>query len=80
MLEIAKSEYGAVDLDGGPWQVIRKDGHEIIVKDVIADAFLQQILLRPAEPIKAEISLKKKSPYKAFLLSTIPGARSTLFK
>lgn len=47
--ELAKSEYGAEDLDGGPWQVMNKDGHKIIVKDVIADAFLQQILLRPAE-------------------------------
>ena len=47
--ELAKKEYDAVDLDGGPWQVINKDGHEIIVKDVIADAFLQQILLRPSE-------------------------------
>lgn len=46
---LAKSEYGATDLDGGPWQVFEKDGHEVIVKDVIADAFLQQILLRPAE-------------------------------
>ena len=47
--ELAKKEYGSEDLDGGPWQVIRKDGHEFIVKDVIADAFLQQILLRPSE-------------------------------
>ena len=47
--EIAKNEYGAQDLDGGPWQVIKKDGHELVVKDVIADAFLQQILLRPSE-------------------------------
>jgi isocitrate dehydrogenase len=47
--DLAKREFGAVDLDGGPWQVINKDGHKIIVKDVIADAFLQQILLRPAE-------------------------------
>lgn len=47
--ELAKTEYGAQDLDGGPWQVINKDGHKLIVKDVIADAFLQQILLRPAE-------------------------------
>ena len=46
---LAKREYGATDLDGGPWQVIEKDGQKIIVKDVIADAFLQQILLRPAE-------------------------------
>ena len=47
--EVAKREYGATDLDGGPWQIIKKDGKELIVKDVIADAFLQQILLRPAE-------------------------------
>ena len=47
--DLARREYGAEDLDGGPWQIIRKDGKELIVKDVIADAFLQQILLRPAE-------------------------------
>ncbi len=46
--ETAKS-YGAQDLNGGPWQVLRKDGHEIIIKDVIADAFLQQILTRSRE-------------------------------
>jgi isocitrate dehydrogenase len=45
--EVAKDEYGATDLDGGPWQVFEADGREIIVKDVIADAFLQQIILRP---------------------------------
>ncbi len=47
--DLAKEQYGATDLDGGPWQVIKKGNQEIIVKDVIADAFLQQILLRPAE-------------------------------
>ncbi len=47
--DLAKDQYGAEDLDGGPWQVIKKGTQEIIVKDVIADAFLQQILLRPAE-------------------------------
>jgi isocitrate dehydrogenase len=46
---LAKKEFGSQDLDGGPWQVLSKDGHEIIVKDVIADAFLQQILTRPAD-------------------------------
>lgn len=46
---LAKNEFGAVDLDGGPWQVINKDGHKLIIKDAIADAFLQQILLRPDE-------------------------------
>lgn len=47
--ELAKNEFGGQDLDGGPWQTIERDGKKIIVKDVIADAFLQQILLRPAE-------------------------------
>ena len=47
--ELAKSEFGAVDYEGGPWQVIDKNGKKLIIKDVIADAFLQQILLRPAE-------------------------------
>ena len=47
--ELAKNEYKSEDFDGGPWQVVRKGGHEFIVKDVIADAFLQQILLRPSE-------------------------------
>jgi isocitrate dehydrogenase len=47
--ELAKREYGAVDYEGGPWQVIRRDGRELIVKDVIADAFLQQILTRPRD-------------------------------
>ena len=46
---LSKSEYGAEDLDGGPWQTFERDGHTITVKDVIADAFLQQILTRPAE-------------------------------
>ncbi len=44
--EVAKHEYGAVEFDGGPW--CRLPGG-IVVKDAIADAFLQQILLRPAE-------------------------------
>ncbi|HLT39021.1 MAG TPA: NADP-dependent isocitrate dehydrogenase [Enhygromyxa sp.] len=47
--ELAKREYGAEDLDGGPWQRFSKNGHTIVVKDVIADAFLQQILTRPDE-------------------------------
>ncbi|HSE68833.1 MAG TPA: NADP-dependent isocitrate dehydrogenase [Gemmatimonadales bacterium] len=44
--EVARQEYGAVDLDGGPWCRLPQG---IVVKDVIADAFLQQILTRPAE-------------------------------
>ena len=47
--DLAKRDYASVDLDGGPWQIINNKGKELIVKDVIADAFLQQILLRPSE-------------------------------
>ena len=49
--ELAREEFGAKPLDGGPWHSFKNPntGKEIIVKDSIADAFLQQILLRPAE-------------------------------
>jgi isocitrate dehydrogenase len=49
--ELLQQEYGAKPIDGGPWCKFKnpKTGKDIIVKDVIADAFLQQILLRPAE-------------------------------
>ncbi|MCF6211856.1 MAG: NADP-dependent isocitrate dehydrogenase [Gammaproteobacteria bacterium] len=49
--ELAKEAFGAVEIDGGPWCAFKSpdSGREIVVKDVIADAFLQQILLRPAE-------------------------------
>ncbi len=48
---LAQKEFGAQLIDGGPWCKFTnpKTGREIIIKDVIADAFLQQILLRPAE-------------------------------
>src|SRR3984893_1456178 len=49
--ELAQKEFGAQMIDGGPWCKFKnpKTGREIIVKDSIADAFLQQILLRPNE-------------------------------
>ncbi|WP_420993556.1 NADP-dependent isocitrate dehydrogenase [Cupriavidus sp. 30B13] len=49
--ELAQKEFGAEPIDGGPWCKFKnpKTGREIVVKDAIADAFLQQILLRPAE-------------------------------
>jgi isocitrate dehydrogenase len=49
--ELAQKEFGAQPIDGGPWCSFKnpKTGREIIIKDSIADAFLQQILLRPAE-------------------------------
>src|SRR6478609_10205384 len=48
---LAQREFGAKEIDGGPWCSFRspRSGRDIVVKDVIADAFLQQILLRPAE-------------------------------
>ena len=49
--QLARDEFGAVELDGGPWCAFDnpKTGNQIIVKDVIADAMLQQIITRPAE-------------------------------
>lgn len=49
--EVARDEFGAKPLDGGPWQVLKNPntGKEIVIKEVIADAMLQQVLLRPAE-------------------------------
>ena len=49
--ELAVERFGAEPLDGGPWHVLKNPntGEDIIVKDVIADAFLQQILMRPED-------------------------------
>jgi len=49
--QLAKDEFGAVELDGGPWCTFDNPntGKQIIIKDVIADAMLQQIITRPAE-------------------------------
>lgn len=48
---VAKEKFGAKELNGGPWLVVKnpKANKEIVIKDVIADAFLQQILLRPED-------------------------------
>jgi isocitrate dehydrogenase len=49
--EVAREEFGAEPIDGGPWCRFRnpRTGHDIVVKDIIADNFLQQILLRPED-------------------------------
>jgi len=49
--EVARTQFKAQPLDGGPWHVVKNPntGKDIIIKDFIADAFLQQILLRPAD-------------------------------
>ena len=48
---LAKEEFGATELDGGPWCTLKNPitGNTILIKDVIADAMLQQIITRPAE-------------------------------
>ncbi len=49
--QLVKEQYGAQELDGGPWCTLKNpnSGKEIVIKDVIADAMLQQVLTRPAE-------------------------------
>ena len=49
--ELSRNEFGGGPLDGGPWHTVRNPntGANIIIKDVIADAMLQQIILRPSE-------------------------------
>ena len=69
---LAKSEFGAVDLDGGPWQVIQKGDHKIVIKDSIADAFLQQILLRPDE-YSVVATLNLNGDYVSDALAAIVG-------
>ncbi|MDV3309090.1 MAG: NADP-dependent isocitrate dehydrogenase [Cyclobacteriaceae bacterium] len=69
---LAKKEFGAVDLDGGPWQVLERDGHKVIIKDSIADAFLQQILLRPDE-YSVAATLNLNGDYISDALAAIVG-------
>lgn len=69
---LAKAEFGAKDLDGGPWQVIEKGGHKLIIKDAIADAFLQQILLRPDE-YSVAATLNLNGDYISDALAAIVG-------
>jgi isocitrate dehydrogenase len=49
--ELARQEFGATPLDGGPWHSFKnpRTGRQIVIKDVIADAMLQQVLTRPDE-------------------------------
>jgi len=68
----AKNEFGAKEIDGGPWMEINKDGHKIVVKDSIADAFLQQILLRPDE-YSVVATLNLNGDYVSDALAAIVG-------
>ncbi|WJS93349.1 NADP-dependent isocitrate dehydrogenase [Flavobacterium johnsoniae] len=70
--QLAKDEFGAKDYEGGPWQVIDKYGHQVIVKDVIADAFLQQIILRP-EQYDVIATLNLNGDYISDALAAIVG-------
>lgn len=49
--DVARTEYGATEIDGGPWLMFKNpvSGREIVIKDVIADNFLQQILMKPED-------------------------------
>ena len=70
--ELAKRDFGAVELDGGPWHVINNNGHKIVIKDAIADAFLQQILLRPDE-YSVVATLNLNGDYVSDALAAIVG-------
>lgn len=70
--QLAIDEFGAKDYEGGPWQVITKNGHQIIIKDVIADAFLQQIILRP-EQYDVIATLNLNGDYISDALAAIVG-------
>lgn len=69
---LAKTEFGAVEIDGGPWMEINSGGHKIIIKDSIADAFLQQILLRPDE-YSVVATLNLNGDYVSDALAAIVG-------
>jgi isocitrate dehydrogenase len=72
--ELAKKEYGASPLNGGPWCAFKNPvtGREIIVKDVIADAFLQQILTRPSE-YSVIVTMNLNGDYISDALAAIVG-------
>jgi len=70
--ELVKREYGGEDYDGGPWQVVDNNGMQLIIKDVIADAFLQQILLRPSE-YDVIVTLNLNGDYISDALAAIVG-------
>jgi isocitrate dehydrogenase len=69
---LAKNEFGAKEIDGGPWCEINSNGHKIVVKDSIADAFLQQILLRPDE-YSVVATLNLNGDYVSDALAAIVG-------
>ena len=70
--ELVKREYGGEDYEGGHWQVIDNNGTQLIIKDVIADAFLQQILLRPSE-YDVIVTLNLNGDYISDALAAIVG-------
>ncbi|MCD0472460.1 NADP-dependent isocitrate dehydrogenase [Flavobacterium sp. JAS] len=70
--ELAREEFGAKEYEGGPWLVMEKYGHKVIIKDVIADAFLQQIILRP-EQYDVIATLNLNGDYISDALAAIVG-------
>jgi len=69
---LAKNEFGATLIDKGPWMEINSNGHKIVIKDSIADAFLQQILLRPDE-YSVVATLNLNGDYVSDALAAIVG-------
>jgi isocitrate dehydrogenase len=70
--QLARDEFGATNYEGGPWLIIEKYGHKVIIKDVIADAFLQQIILRP-EQYDVIATLNLNGDYISDALAAIVG-------
>lgn len=70
--QLAREEFGATEYEGGPWLVMEKYGHKVIIKDVIADAFLQQIILRP-EQYDVIATLNLNGDYISDALAAIVG-------
>jgi isocitrate dehydrogenase len=69
---LAKREFGAKEIDGGPWCEMDHNGHKIVIKDSIADAFLQQILTRPDE-YSVVATLNLNGDYVSDALAAIVG-------
>ncbi len=69
---LAKNEFGGKEIDGGPWLEIDNKGKKLIIKDSIADAFLQQILLRPDE-YSVAATLNLNGDYISDALAAIVG-------
>lgn len=71
--QLAKEEFDATEYKGGPWMVIKKNNCQLVIKDVIADAFLQQIILKPSQ-YDVIATLNLNGDYISDALATLVGA------